>query len=652
MAVLVVVAFHAGLPVPGGFVGVDVFFVISGFVITGMLRREWAAQGRIRLGHFYMRRFKRLTPALALMVSVAMLLSVLVLSPLGTQQTAAQTAIGAMLLLANVVIARTTGGYFDAPAATNPLLNTWSLSVEEQFYLVFPVILIGGWLLVRRWPRMRLAPAFIVVLVALVSFALALAGVFDSKFPGIRPELIGFYSPFSRAWEFAAGALVALAIARLTVSSRLLATALGVAGALALLASLWVITESTPFPGPWTLLPVGATLLLLIAGTQPGNVVTRGLGTRPMTAIGDWSYSVYLWHWPLIVFTALLWPGNALALILAAVFSFAPAIGSYKWVEQPIRAILGGHFWTPRRIVFVTVTPPLALGVGLWVAAQNGFWLGPVQQHQAAISHVHSGQVAGCDSTTSQGDRPDGECVWNAASTGAPVYLVGDSHAGHLTDAVIGAGEALGRPVVVSTTNACPFVEIEWSVPSLGGEWNEQCRAYVDGTLAWLATQPSGTVVISALAGYWLNPDYVLPEMGELGPPDAVQREVHYQDALRKTVVDLYKAGHTVVLVQDTPRGLSNPQLCSIPTIVTGGCTESASIEDFTANREVDRRIIETAASDTGASVLDLLAVMCPDGTCSIALDGVVLYRDNDHLSVAASTGLVPEFVKVLTTEQ
>ena len=306
MAVLVVVAFHAGLPVPGGFVGVDVFFVISGFVITGMLRREWAAQGRIRLGHFYMRRFKRLTPALALMVSVAMLLSVLVLSPLGTQQTAAQTAIGAMLLLANVVIARTTGGYFDAPAATNPHLNTWSLSVEEQFYLVFPVILIGGWLLVRRWPRMRLAPAFIVVLVALVSFALALAGVFDSKFPGIRPELIGFYSPFSRAWEFAAGARVALAIARLTVSSRLLATALGVAGALALLASLWVITESTPFPGPWTLLPVGATLLLLIAGTQPGNVVTRGLGTRPMTAIGDWSYSVYLWHWPLIVFTALL----------------------------------------------------------------------------------------------------------------------------------------------------------------------------------------------------------------------------------------------------------------------------------------------------------------------------------------------------------
>ena len=106
-----------------------------------------------------------------------------------------------------------------------------------------------------------------------------------------------------------------------------------------------------------------------------------------------------------------------------------------------------------------------------------------------------------------------------------------------------------------------------------------------------------------------------------------------------------------MVLVQDTPRGLSNPQLCSVPTIVTGGCTESASIEDFTANREVDRRIIETAASDTGASVLDLLTVMCADGTCSSTADGVVLYRDNDHLSVGASTGLIPELVKVLTTE-
>ena len=145
VAVLMVVAFHAGLPFPGGFVGVDVFFVISGFVITGMVLRERRATGRIRFGQFYLRRFKRLTPALALVVAVTVTASAAVLSPLGTQQTAAKTGIGAMLLAANVVIARTTGGYFDADAATNPLLHTWTLSVEEQFYLAFPALIALGW---------------------------------------------------------------------------------------------------------------------------------------------------------------------------------------------------------------------------------------------------------------------------------------------------------------------------------------------------------------------------------------------------------------------------------------------------------------------------------------------------------------------------
>ena len=125
-----VVAFHAGLPLPGGFVGVDVFFVISGFVITATLRREFAATGGIRFGSFYLRRFKRLAPALAVMTTAVVLFSTLALSPLGPLHVVAQTALGAALLCANLVIARTTGGYFDPPAERNPLLNTWSLSVE------------------------------------------------------------------------------------------------------------------------------------------------------------------------------------------------------------------------------------------------------------------------------------------------------------------------------------------------------------------------------------------------------------------------------------------------------------------------------------------------------------------------------------------
>ena len=151
IAVLMVVVFHAGLPFPGGFVGVDVFFVISGFVITGMLKKERASKGRISFRNFYVRRFKRLTPALALMVTVTVVVSLVLLSPLGPLQDSLFTALGAMLISANFVILKTTGAYFDSAAELNPLLNTWSLSIEEQFYLFFPAVLAASWVVSRRW---------------------------------------------------------------------------------------------------------------------------------------------------------------------------------------------------------------------------------------------------------------------------------------------------------------------------------------------------------------------------------------------------------------------------------------------------------------------------------------------------------------------
>ena len=156
IAVIVVIAFHAGLPLPGGFVGVDVFFAISGFVITAMLAREWARTGTINLRQFYLRRFRRLTPALVVMLGVVMVASSLLLDPFGVQQVAAQTALGAVGLCANVVIAVISGDYFAIDAGANPLLHTWSLSVEEQFYLIFPALLVLGWWLAVSYTHLTL----------------------------------------------------------------------------------------------------------------------------------------------------------------------------------------------------------------------------------------------------------------------------------------------------------------------------------------------------------------------------------------------------------------------------------------------------------------------------------------------------------------
>ena len=178
VAVLLVVAFHAQLPLPGGFVGVDVFFAISGFVITAMLMREWAATGRIAFRHFYFRRFLRLTPALALTVTVVAAASILLQNPFGAQQTTARTGLGAMFLSANFAIAHAAGDYFAANSITNPLLNTWSLSVEEQFYLAFPALFVLGWTMSRRSVRASralLPPTLIVGGIAVLSFGLSTA---------------------------------------------------------------------------------------------------------------------------------------------------------------------------------------------------------------------------------------------------------------------------------------------------------------------------------------------------------------------------------------------------------------------------------------------------------------------------------------------
>ena len=233
-----------------------------------------------------------------------------------------------------------------------------------------------------RLRRFKHAPLVVVGLVGAVSFLLA-----DVGSTGYAPSwLLGFYSPVTRAWEFAGGALLALVAARLTLESRSLALGLGLLGAGMLAGSLWLISGSTPFPGSWTLLPVVGALLLLLAGTNSSNIVTRTLATRPLTAIGDRSYSIYLWHWPFIAFAAVLWPETSYAPLVAAVLSLAPALASYRWVEQPVRSFQG--FTTPRLVTLVAavVLSPLLVAVAVGSAATH-FWTPRYESGEVAIAN-------------------------------------------------------------------------------------------------------------------------------------------------------------------------------------------------------------------------------------------------------------------------
>jgi peptidoglycan/LPS O-acetylase OafA/YrhL len=651
-----VVAFHAGLPVHGGFVGVDVFFVISGFVITAMLQREWAANGRLDLKQFYLRRFKRLTPALALTLSFTAVAGVFLLSPFGSQQTTAKTALGAVLLSANFVIARTTGGYFDAPAETNPLLNTWSLSVEEQFYLAFPALLGLAWSWGRR--RGRTNAALIAIgIIGTISLAAALLGVAGISFRGSQ-TLLGFYSPISRTWEFAVGALLALAGDRLSVGPKV-KSVLGFVGLGLLIASLFVIDGGVPFPGPWTFVPVVGTLLLLVAGTESSGALTRALSSKPMVKIGDWSYSIYLWHWPLIVLTAVLWPANAWAKGIAALGSVIPALASYRWVEEPLRANQASRGTALARLLVAVLAPPVTAAALLASVAQPRFQSPEMIEAMKAVTTTHAPNERGCMERGPFTPELVSRCVWSAEhAENPPVYLVGDSNAWHFAEGVIDSARDAGRQAWVFTTPSCPLIDALEIAPVgrsrfFPGPWPAQefahCRRFSTFTLDWLGRARSGVVLVAALDQYWWDPSLAVGLDGEV-PNSSMD---HKLDVLRRgltnTVKTLQSAGHRVVLIQSVPTfrnpaPIWEPRACPAFAVSRSACGRSVPTNTIDAVQAPSRRAIEEVAVKTGADLLDLRKWFCGGGECTTHRDGAWLYMDATHITVSASHALAREF--------
>jgi peptidoglycan/LPS O-acetylase OafA/YrhL len=589
------------------------------------------------------------------MVSVTVLLSVVIASPLGAQQVTAQTAMGAMLLVANIVIARTTGGYFDAAAETNPLLNTWSLSVEEQFYLVFPLVLLLGWVLRRRVPRGRALPVLLVAVVAVASFGLMMLTSRGGQVPFIPGDLVGFYGPLSRAWEFAAGALLALVVggagAGASAGRRAWRLGLppgwvgGLLGAAMLGASLWLIDESVPVPGLRNLLPVIGTVLILHAGVHRTSPVSRVLATRPFVALGDVSYSWYLWHWPLIVFAVLLWPDRPLVPVAAAIVSLLPSIASYHWVEQPIRQATGMTRGRWARLLTVTLIPPLACSSILLQAADAGYWNPTIQRYSEAVLDQHAGQIWGCFGEYGEQAVPQ-DCTWNARASGSPIYLLGDSKADQLSEAVMGAAFVLNRPVHIYTYSACPPIPIFLTV--MGDDYVD-CRDYVERALEWVSDQPPGLIVMSWLADY--ATDARLLKVGsswENGSVDPVVKSQYMEEAIRAEIITLQSLGSSILLVQDSPVMAWN-ETCSLLSILKDKCfPESRPRQESDDNQRLNRELIDRLGSgNPSVKVLDLADHLCPQDLCEFQRDGIVLYRSS-HLTVAASRALADVMKEVI----
>jgi peptidoglycan/LPS O-acetylase OafA/YrhL len=639
IAVLAVVAYHARLPgVGGGFVGVDVFFVISGFLITALLFREFEAHGDVSLRGFYERRVRRLAPALLLVIAATLLLGALFLMPIGgEQQGLAKSAIATIALVSNLYFAKTTGGYFDAPSETQPLLHTWSLSVEEQFYLAWPLLL----LLAARWGARRGAgPAPAVLGVLFVTFAVSLT--LSIVTTPTHPQFAFFGAP-TRAWEFAAGALVFFLV-------RGRQAPIPGAGALAMLGLagvLWSATTyslDTPFPGHQAAVPVLATAAVLIGCEHAGKGwCTRALSLPVLVGIGLISYSLYLWHWPLLVIARLHTLGEIGPAGVAAVCATAFLLAwlSYRFVEQPVRQKRVRLMTTPLRTFTVGAAGSLLIVVlaGLLGAWAKLIWTGDPANAalQTALAEMGKVRLACWQSRPYEGSllaRADCDQPQTGRSPGILVW--GDSHASHLMPAISAVAGQAGSSARIRFMPECPPL-VGYSPTLVGLQRVSGCEQFNMDVLAEaerLRAEGLRTVVIaSRWSAYVSNPRALAKAREGL---DATLSGIAALGLQALVVAPLPEFGHEV------PACLARrpPRECGLPRARAD------------ARRAVAWSLLTVAAGQAETTaLLDPFPSVCSQLDCPAYDRGEVLFSDAHHLSEAGSLRLRPAFSELLSRQ-
>jgi peptidoglycan/LPS O-acetylase OafA/YrhL len=588
LAVLVVIAFHLGsYRFRGGFVGVDVFFVISGFLICSLLYGDLEA-GRFSLARFYERRIRRILPALLLVLAATTIAAAFVLMPPRFEDYAESLA-AAALSFSNFFFWQ-TASYFDAPAGTKPLLHTWSLAVEEQFYLAFPLLLAA----LYRFRRAVVVPAL--TLIALVSLAVSAFGAFHD-------QTATFYLPFNRAWELLLGALLALGAA--PVLRGMWAHAVGVAGLALIGASVLLISEQTPFPGLAALPPCIGTAMVIAAGRTGEGVVAKVLSLPPVVVVGLMSYSLYLWHWPIIV----LFREETLQDSLTRVqqleviaLCFGLSLLSWLFVERPMRRAPA-----PRRFVFaaaaagtlvVTVAAVAVIATNGWPQRlpDNVTRLASFTEYDGT-SRYRTG-VCFIDSHHSYAEFDADRCLRRDPGEGT-ILLIGDSHAAHFWSAL--TSELPQYSVLQATASGCK--------PTVHAEGARRCRRMMDYIFnGYLATHNVDLLVISAS---WAAEDAA-----------AVAETVEWA---RARGVDLIVFGPSVSYDAPLPLLLAREMQLGDP--------DFASEHRLNYVRVADRALARAAAAHRGryVSTYDL---MCPRGVCrEFVGDGVPIQYDRDHLT-------------------
>ena len=617
VAVLAVVLHHLSAPlVPGGYVGVDVFFVISGYLITRIISREME-EGTFTFARFYERRARRIFPALFAVLAVTLVAGYFLLLPSDYAGTL-RGALGTLFFASNVVFWRDmAAGYFAATdAGLNPLLHTWSLAVEEQFYVFFPVLL----LLCYRYFRRHI----VLILVACATVSLAGAALLVQS----KSVAVFFLSPF-RAWELLAGSLLAFQAVPALRSRALRELAAG-AGLLAILVACFVYDGKTTFPGLAALAPVLGAVAILLAGASGPTFTSRLLQSRPVLYIGLISYSLYLWHWPLIVLVRYALGMAPITAYIPVLFvaSLALASLSYHFIEQPFRRgpVITRRFIFTSSALCVSVLT-LVSGVGL----MRGGFAERFTPEVVQLDKARSPQIPyrKCDGST-----VGAGCQLGRAEGAATMLLWGDSHLLAWAPALNTSLASLGARAVFAPSSSCP--------PLLGVDIarNAICSAQNRAIKDYLLANPGiKTVVMSAFwSAYFKDDGPLTAAAGE--PPAAGTRAA--QAALISTIQWLRDNGRQVVLVGPVPAyETSVPMVLALEKATDRELLHSSLNEQRQKHASFFEVVDSVKRGGVGASFrfLDPIQWLCAE-ECMVMKDGIPLYRDAHHLSIAGAMAL------------
>ena len=654
IAVLLVVLGHAGVPfVRGGYVGVDVFFVISGFLITSLLLGELSRSGSISIRRFYARRAVRLLPVATLVVGATVIAGWLWL-PATRLRSILVDAASSSVYAINYRLAVQGTDYLAAEGPPSPLQHFWSLAVEEQFYLVWPVLLIVLAVLWRKRGKVPIWPiAGTLALVIAASLYLSV-----TQTASAAPW--AYFGSHTRAWELAVGALVALFATQAARLPKAIAAAMGWMGVAAILTSAALFNETSPFPGYLALLPVLGTAFVICAGCRSQDGDVQGLlGIRPMQLIGKLSYGWYLWHWPLLLIgpAALgVEPSLSVNLSLIAAAFILSGI-SYELVENPIRnrrnlrsipwrgislgVALSGSVAIAAAVAFVAVPP--AVGTGDAVDLTNrtltedelkDFLISASDMTEAPANLTPSLDAASGDLPPIYADgchldyeelAPEAPCLYGNPDGDRTMVLFGDSHAAHWFPALNVFATQNDWRLLSFTKSACPAPSIVTFISELNRDYDE-CVTWRAETLASIDRMEPDLLVMSTSDGN--------------SPKEKQNQEQIWTDGLVESFNAINNDKTRLAFIADTP---SFPE--KVPDCIAQNLTEvsqcNGSPQESVRKPERRSMVIE-ALEANGVTVIDPLPLFCTTDVCPVVTGNVLMFRDGHHVSTAYAELISP----------